>query len=100
MKVYTKGRARPADLLELQGIAGAIVGRYHTAQMFGFEPGEWKGQVPKNVMGARIEKKVRDRGWWDRVEVPRSKAKLNDVLHGIGVGLFAIERGHLAGAGL
>ena len=92
MKVYKQGKARPEDLLEVQGVAGAVVGGFHTAKMYGFLPGEWKGQVPKAVLAARVEKKLRARGWWDLVEVPRNKAYLNDVCHGVGIGFWAIER--------
>lgn len=93
MKVYTMGKAKPDDLLHLMAVAGCVVGRFPEVEVRrGFLPSEWKGQVPKDIMAARVEKKVRERGWWDRVEVPRSKAHLNDVMHGIGIGMHYIEK--------
>lgn len=93
MQVYAKGKSRPSDLLELQGVAGCVVGRFPEAKTrVGCRPGTWKGQVPKAVMAARVEKKVKAAGWWGVVEVPRTKVQLNDIMHGVGVGMYYVEK--------
>jgi hypothetical protein len=46
-------------------------------------------------MGNRIEKRLRDLGWWERVRVPKQKTHLNDVLHGVGLGLFCVDHGRV-----
>lgn len=81
-----KGSAE--DLLEVQGVAGAIVGVFsRTAVLFDEAPAHaWKGQVPRDVMAGRVEGWLRAQGWWDRV-VPSSRAtENNDAMHAVGIG--------------
>ena len=99
MQVYTRSRGDPRDLLALSAIGGSLFRAFRDARPVGPLPREWKGQVPRDVMGARVEKKVRDRGWWERIALPRRKTHLNDVLHGIGVGLWSIDTGKVSSAG-
>lgn len=95
MRVYTTGRAAPSDLLDLQGVAGALVGLAASvgAKAVGVPAATWKGQVPRSVMGARVEAEVARRGWQDRVDLPRRATHRNDVFHAIGIGLYAIKAG-------
>jgi hypothetical protein len=94
MRIYTTGRANPADILQLQGVASAVCTWFARdgAEVRGVEPSEWKGQVPRDIMGARVEKKVRAAGWWDKVIVPSRATQLNDVMHAVGIGLYLRER--------
>jgi hypothetical protein len=94
MRVYTGGRARPADLLDLQGIAGATCAAAATrgAKAVGALAAEWKKQVPRDILGARIAADVERRGWCDRIVAPRRATHRNDVHHAIGLGLWGLER--------
>lgn len=92
MQVYARSKGDPRDLLALAAVGGGLFRAFHDAEPVGPLPREWKGQVPRGVMGARVEQKVRDRGWWERIAPPRRKAHLNDVMHGVGVGLWYVER--------
>jgi len=91
MQVYRNGTDKADDLLQLQGIAGVLVGMYHGAQPVGYLPAEWKGQVPTDVLSARVEAYLSSRGWLDRVDASVPKGRRGDVMHGVGVGL--VHRG-------
>jgi hypothetical protein len=90
MRVYTGGKADPADLLELQGVAGCLVGLGAPRSVEGVPASAWKGQVPRDVLGARLERWTRAQGWWDRVRIPSRKTNLNDVMHAIGIGRYVL----------
>ena len=92
MKVYVRGVGDPRDLLALAAIGGGLVRAFPSARPIGLFPATWKGQVPREIAGARIEKRVRERGWWDRIVVPKRKTHLNDVMHAAGIGFYCIER--------
>jgi hypothetical protein len=92
MKVYVRSKGDPRDLLALSAIGGALFRAFHEARPVGVLPATWKGQVPRDVMGARVERKVRDARLWEKVEVPRRKTHLNDVMHAVGLGLYFTSR--------
>ena len=92
MKVQVKGRADPADLIELAGVTGAIVGRLSSWSAEGFEPSIWKGQVPRDIYGARVEGHLRAEGLWSRVEGPSRATELNDAMHAAGLGRWYLAR--------
>lgn len=98
MHIYTNGKARPADLLELQAVASAICARFPSAQLVGLEASTWKGQVPRDILANRVAKKVEERGWADRLETSAqgkklTKTQVNDVMHAIGIGLHMEKAG-------
>ena len=95
MKVYTRGAGDPRDLLALMAVGGGIFRAFHDARPLAPLPAEYKGQVPREVYGERIEKKVRERGEWGKIVVPKKKTHLNDVMHAVGMGLFLVERGRV-----
>lgn len=108
MVVYPHSPARPNDIANLQGLAGCVVGVLCSgwgAGAVGYEARTWKGNVPRDVMGARVELKVRNRGWEDRVvsthtavvrgklrRKTTTKTELNDVMHAIGIGFYHVEQ--------
>jgi hypothetical protein len=91
MQVYVRGTGDPKDLLLLQGISGCLMGLCGNSKGIGLLPAQWKGQVPREVYGARMEKHLRA-GLWDRVTVPRLKTFLNDAMHAYGLGKAATDR--------
>lgn len=99
MVIYPFGKSRPNDVSNLQGLAGAIASGLafslgsQTCQVVGLEARTWKGQVPRDVMGARTEAKIKDRGWFDRVRLERASTKNNDTFHATGLGLYVISKG-------
>jgi hypothetical protein len=90
MRVYTQGKSDPADLFALQGLAGALLGVAHARGMKGrgFLASKWKGQVPRDVTGARVERDIEIKAWGDRVRWPTRKTWRNDVCHAIALGQF------------
>ncbi len=97
MRIYTRSKSDPADILQLQGVAGTLTGMCGAERVVGLEPSVWKGQVPRDVMGARQEKWLTDTGQWDKIRRPKRKTQLNDVMHAVGIGRFI---GSLSGRSL
>jgi hypothetical protein len=103
MRTYTQGKSDPADLFALQGLAGALLG-VASAEGRGTEgylAMTWKGQVPRDVMGARVEKEIAARGWNERIRWPSRKTWRNDVCHAIALAKFAAaDSTRISGAGV
>jgi hypothetical protein len=71
-----------SQILELQGVAGAIVGHSYAAK--GYTPSEWKGTVPGDILTERVRK------FLGPLEVWESKGASVDhnTLDAVGLGLF------------
>ena len=90
MQIYSgPQRADPADLLEVQGVCGAITGwsPFAGADMFGYTAHTWKGLVPQSVLAARVDQYLEREKLTDRL-LPHPAQRHHDVCHGIGVGLY------------
>lgn len=85
MQVHAGGKARPADLLELAGVSGVVIGAVGWPAV-GALASLWKGQCPRDIFGDRVARHLRDEGMWHCIEVPRSATELNDALHAVGLG--------------
>ena len=96
MQVYRGVKAwhvDPADLLELQGLAGALALRFRYEGALKVEnilPGAWKGQAPKPVMTARIQGWIDRRGWQDKLIAPKPARRIGDLLDGVGLGMVVL----------
>jgi hypothetical protein len=90
---HNPGRSVPVeDLLELAGVAGAIVGRLSSWSSHAALAHRWKSQVPRDVMGARVEEHLRREGLWHLVDVPSRATELNDAMHAVGLGRWWLSR--------
>ncbi len=92
MQLYARGKGGPGvadDLLELQGIAGAVAASFRNAEAHGVLPAEWKGQVPKAVTLARVEALLEQHAdTWGHVDWPAPSLRHN-VADAIGIGAHA-----------
>ena len=88
MQVYTRLKGDPRDLLAVASVGGGLFRAFSDARPVGLLPARWKGQTPREILGNRIEKQVRERGWWPRVQIPPRRTNLNDVMHGVGLGFY------------
>lgn len=91
-------RSNATDLIRVATIGAAVAGMLSPETTF-VTPQEWKGQVPKDIMGARIlrqldppESAVLAR---DMVNVPPSL--VHNTLDAIGIGLWATGRASRGG---
>lgn len=81
----------PDDILELQGVAGAVCVRLSAPDQIGYLAREWGGAVPKPVKNARVESKLTP----DELAAidPAIPASMrNHVLDAIGIGLYHLGR--------
>lgn len=100
MQVYDRAgggsKGDPADILEVQGVAGCLAGwalGHGVVEQHGYLPFAWKSQVPANILAHRIEARVGELGWADRLERCPARRR-GDMLHGVGVGLHHLGLMH------
>lgn len=90
MQVYGKdGAEKSEDLLDLMGVAGAIVGGLPECRGDSVLPSVWKGQVPRDVLAARERAKwaqVDYAGPTKRILLPEQKKTQADVLAAVSLG--------------
>lgn len=93
MQVHAHGGADPADILELAGVSGAVVGALSVAgwSAAGALARDWKGQIPRDVFGARVEGHLRDEGLLHLVEPTSRATERNDIMHAVGLGRWWIK---------
>lgn len=92
MKVYAQGRADPADLVELAGVSGAVVGRLGW-RAEGVRAAEWNGQLPSPIRRNRTRDWVEAQGWNDRVNLDTTARFQQDIWSAIGIGRWRVT-GH------
>jgi hypothetical protein len=94
MKVYAAGHGKsvnPADLIELAGVGGAIVGALGVDgwEADGVLARDWKGQVPKDIHTARTKAECARRGEGARVHLPAARLAHN-VWDAVGLGYWRL----------
>lgn len=98
-RVYPKMKTDPNDLIDLAGVLGCLVANCYSQKPAGYKfnpvkittyaPSDWKGQVPKDIMNARVWAKLSDD---EKSSVQRVGAKDHNTLDAIGIGLKALGR--------
>lgn len=92
MQVYTRSKGDPNDLLALAAVGGCLFGTFEATSNVGYKAREWKGQIPRAILGKNTEKKLIATGEWSKVIVPSVKARLNDIMHAVALGWYVRER--------
>lgn len=91
-RIYPGAQQRKGDLNDLLNLA-AVVGRveekFKTAVVSRVFPQKWKGQVPKQVMNARVLSKLSD---VERARILSVGAKDHNTIDAVGIGLWALGR--------
>ena len=91
-KVYPgpQQKGDPDDIVKLATLCGAIAGRAPDGVRLRLpRPRDWKGNVPKAIMLARIEAKLHPA---ERAIFDGAKGKRDAILDAIGIGLWACGR--------
>lgn len=93
---YMVSPAPRESVQRLVGVIGAISSRFQaetgglSIRVSSYKPSQWKGQVPKDIMGERIKQRLNDK---EQSKIPSlSRTKVHNVLDSIGVGLFHLKR--------
>jgi len=85
-QVYLRSPGDPDDLLALALVVGGVLTLHEGGDLV--RPREWKGQVPKKIMVARILKQLSDE---EQALCKRVKDNHN-VLDAVGIGLWRLKR--------
>lgn len=80
-------RGRQSDVLEVQGVVGAISMAFPSAELHGYIPDDWKGSVPTDIFANRVEALIGRRGWSGCITPGCPKDRRHDMMHGFGLGL-------------
>lgn len=93
-QVIQYGRTRnPADILELAGAAGAVVGQVGGEKVAGYFDIEWKGTIQGDAMTEMIRRRIQAEPSEHRnIEWSWHKALEHNILDAIGMGLFFFDR--------
>jgi hypothetical protein len=92
MKIYLVGKGDPADLIELSGVAGAVVGRLSGWRAEGVKAAEWNRQVPSHIQRQRTRAWVEAQGWIDRVDLRTTARFQEDVWSAVGIGRWRMSQ--------
>ena len=83
-------RGRVDDLFQLYGVAMWVGHSLASGEIHGYYPRQWKGSVPKEVMGPRIEGRLTPQ---ERLAVsPCAPSLRHNIVDAIGIGLFHFKR--------
>lgn len=88
----SKQKGDQKDIVNLAITVGALAGCWASkgGVFVLFEPREWKGQVPKDIMLSRIVDKLMEE---EVAIIPKlPKSKLHNVIDAVGIGLWACGR--------
>lgn len=89
MKVYPKQKGDAADLLELNGVNGAIAALVPANTYQAYFARDWKGQVPKEIHNSRIEAKLQTA---EAAVIDSIQSLRHNVLDAIGIGFYYVGR--------
>lgn len=85
-QVYARSPGDPDDLLALSLVVGGVLALHKGGEIV--RPREWKGQVPKNLMTARILRQLEP----DERELCKKINDNHNVLDAVGIGLWKLKR--------
>lgn len=83
-----------AQILEVQGVAGAIAGLYtrQSARIVDYHPHEWKSTVDGAIMTSRISQRITPKEWENFKSHGRTGALDHNSLDAVGIGLHYFGR--------
>lgn len=97
-RIYSRGGGKtkgdPNDLRGLCLVAGGLAALFPGADIRSVEPAEWKGQVPKGVMGKRVRGRLcaAEAGVLARAEAAVAASLRHNAVDAVGIGLWALGR--------
>lgn len=89
MKVYPRQKGDAADLLELNGVNGAIAAMVPCEEYVCYFARDWKGQVPKAIHNARTEGKLSPEEKQRIVATPHLR---HNAVDAVGIALYFLKR--------
>lgn len=81
-----------ADLIEVAGVAGAVVGALfeRAGSVVGYEPYQWKGTVPKDIHNKRVLTRLSEAEHALLDDIPAGL--VHNTIDAIGIGLVFLKR--------
>ena len=87
--VQSKQKGDPNDLIDLAIMVGALAYQFPSKTLY--YPRQWKGQVPKDIMVARVKTKL-SADEMKRVGLPRAQSLHHNIWDAVGIGLHHRRR--------
>lgn len=87
---HSKQLAKPADIVHLSLLAGALMGALDAEVTIMIEPSQWKGQLPKNVIEERVMEALCENERRCLGQLP--KTKRHNAVDAVGLGLHHTRR--------
>jgi Holliday junction resolvasome RuvABC endonuclease subunit len=83
MQVDGRTRGKEKGILELSGVVGVLTARFWDSEVAAYTPRQWKGNVPKEVMRARLRSRLTP------AEMSRIDSRAtHDAWDAIGIGAY------------
>lgn len=90
-----EAKGDPNDLLALAGVVSAIAAHWEKrGSVFSYVPSEWKGQIPKDICGARIMNRL-SVAEGSLITAVKPASKRHNTIDAVGLGLHHLGRGVL-----
>lgn len=91
-QVYVQARQKgdPNDLIQLAAVVGGLCEAFRRVPQRVYLPAEWKGQVPKEIIHARVKARLSNEEL-GRI-ICRKKALMHNVLDAVGIGTEFLGR--------
>lgn len=86
-EIYTHGKSRPDDILQVAGVVGALVtGLHGCTSVSAYRPKVWKKQLPKAVHHRRVKERLSlsERTWFSKTD--------HNGRDAVGLGLYELGR--------
>ncbi len=89
-RIYPGSGQQKGDLNDLLNLAAVVGGHEKTfknhVRVF---PAQWKGQVPKKIMNARVLSRLSPQ---ERLRIEDSGSKTHNTIDAVGIGLYRLGR--------
>lgn len=92
--IYSKGPARPQDILDLREIYGAFIGGIEAEVYAGPTPSAWKGSIDGDILNERVTRvlSATEKSILVSAEASGRGGLTSHVLDAVGIGLFVLGR--------
>ena len=97
-QIYVRKTKRYDDIMKIMLVVGGLGVAFRDVSLTLYLPQQWKGNVKKEVVVERVEKRLKESGELSRLRLPKAKSLRHNVFDAAGMGLFHLKRVRRGGA--